>query len=63
MHTVTMTVDNQGVIKISVDGLKGAACKDATKALEAALGTVKEDAKTPEYYQQQQAGQQQQQRQ
>lgn len=59
MHTITLTIDNKGGIKIAVDGLKGAACKDVTKTLENALGTVKEDAKTTEFYQQQQVGQQQ----
>jgi hypothetical protein len=59
MHTITLTIDNKGGIKIAVDGLKGAACKDVTKTLENALGTVRDDTKTSEYYQQSQVGQQQ----
>jgi hypothetical protein len=59
MHTITLIIDNKGGLKISVDGLKGTACKDATKTLERALGTVKDDQKTSEFYQQPQANNQQ----
>lgn len=59
MHSITLIVDNKGGIKISVDGVKGQACKDVTKSLEKALGTVQDDQKTSEFYQQPQANNQQ----
>ena len=49
---VTIDIDRQGGTVIKVDGVKGASCKDVTKALERSLGTVTQSKKTPEYYEQ-----------
>jgi len=45
-----MEVSPTGEVKVSTIGYKGAACKDATKALEKALGSVTSDTPTPEAY-------------
>lgn len=46
-HEVIITVDEEADVKIEVKGLKGKACKDATRSLES-LGTVTSDTPTPE---------------
>ena len=37
-------------VKIEVNGMQGTSCRDATKALEAALGTVREYEDKAEIY-------------
>lgn len=51
MQQVEITIEN-GVPTIKVKCVKGQACKDLTKALEAALGDTKEWKPTPELYEQ-----------
>jgi len=50
MKTIDMVIEKDGTFTITTSGYDGSACKDATKALEAALGTVTEDTATPEMY-------------
>lgn len=41
---------NKGKVAITVKGVKGKSCTDVTKNVETALGTVKSQRKTGEYY-------------
>lgn len=50
MHKIVVKILPNGKTEVSVDGLHGASCKDATKAIEAALGKVVDDKKTSEYH-------------
>lgn len=50
-QTITIEIDQQGNSTVTTTGFTGASCQQATKALEAALGTVISDDKTPEFYQ------------
>jgi hypothetical protein len=47
---VTITINADGTSEISVSCVKGTSCADLTKDIERALGTVKADKKTPEYF-------------
>lgn len=49
MEEIIVDISPEGEVKISVKGVKGKSCKDLTKALEAALGDVKESKTTREY--------------
>lgn len=49
-ETVTVIVEN-GETRIETKGFKGASCKQATAALEAALGVTTSDEPTAEMYQ------------
>ncbi len=51
MKTITIEIDAEGNVKVEAHGYKGIGCKDATKALEKALGAVTEDKDKPELYQ------------
>ena len=51
MKQVTIEILPDGTMKLGAQGFKGAECKKATKALEEALGVVKDRRKTPEAYQ------------
>lgn len=53
MQTVTVEIDHTGAVIVKTEGFAGATCKQATAALESALGTVTRDERTPEFYQQQ----------
>jgi hypothetical protein len=48
-QTVIVTIGPDGSVQTEVKGVKGAACMDVTRQLEAALGTVKETQRTAEY--------------
>lgn len=56
MKTITARVPLRGIasgestIQITTNGFTGTGCTDATRAIEAALGTVVEDQPTPEMY-------------
>lgn len=52
MKEVIVDFDEKGQPVISVKGVKGKACKDLTRDLEKALGTVTKTELTPEYNQQ-----------
>lgn len=51
MQTVTVEISPEGGVKVQTSGFKGASCLAATAALEAALGSVQQTAKTPEFFQ------------
>jgi hypothetical protein len=51
---IEIVIDAKGVVTFTVKGVKGGACLDETKFLEAALGgDVVEQEKTAEYYEEQ----------
>ncbi len=52
MQEHVIAISPRGEVTISVNGVKGASCKDATVALEKKLGIVAEDTLTGEYYEQ-----------
>jgi len=52
MQTVTVEIDHTGAVIVKTEGFAGATCKQATAALESALGTVTRDERTPEFYRQ-----------
>lgn len=57
---ITVEIDSTGATTVTTTGFAGAACKQATAALEKALGNVTRDERTPEFYQQQNANRPQQ---
>lgn len=50
MKEIIIEVAPDGETQITTKGYKGKACKDATAALEKALGTVTSDTPTKEAY-------------
>jgi len=51
MRTIEMTVSPTGQIRMEAHGFVGSSCRDATQALERALGQVTGEALTAEFYQ------------
>ena len=51
MPQVIIDITPDGETTMEARGFQGAQCKDATSALERALGTTTKDVKTPEYSQ------------
>ena len=49
MARVIIRIDPKGNPTIKVEGMPGPGCKDLTKAVEKALGTVTSDKTTNEY--------------
>ena len=49
MQTITLTF-HEGSSTVETTGFKGASCKDATRAIEAALGQVTQVQKKPEFH-------------
>ena len=47
---ITVDFDDNGEPIISVHGIKGVSCKDASAFLEKGLGVKTSDTKTKEYY-------------
>ena len=45
-----MTIDLDGNTNIEAQGFNGKGCKDSTKAIEQALGTVTNVKQKPEFY-------------
>lgn len=52
MKTIEIIVDKQGQTRLETRGFQGSACKDASRLLEKALGTVASDKPTAEFYSQ-----------
>jgi hypothetical protein len=48
---IEVVITAEGEVKLLTRGLKGKACLEETRALEAALGTVVARTKTSEFYQ------------
>lgn len=49
-HRVKVKITADGKVEVSVEGMTGASCSDATKAVERALGTTTSDKRTSEFY-------------
>jgi hypothetical protein len=49
--TIEVVVSPNGQTKLETKGFAGSACRDASKLLEAALGTTTEERLSAEYYQ------------
>jgi hypothetical protein len=49
-HEIDIEIKPDGTVTFAVKGVKGKKCKEITKAIEEALGEVKEVVKTSEYY-------------
>lgn len=50
MQKIIVTFDEAGNPEVKTEGFAGSGCSAATKDLEAALGVVKSDVKTRDYY-------------
>ena len=50
-RTIEVVVSPKGRTTITSRGYAGTSCRDATRALEQALGVVQSDRPTPELYQ------------
>jgi hypothetical protein len=50
-HEIEINIDDNGNVSFKVMGLKGKKCLAVTKELEEALGIVRSQEKTAEYYQ------------
>ena len=50
-HRVVVRTAVDGKTEVSIDGMPGVSCKDATKALERALGVTSSDKPTVEMHQ------------
>jgi hypothetical protein len=55
MQEIKLIIGKDGKVNIDVAGVKGSACQDLTKSIEAALGRTESVQKKPEFYQQQSA--------
>lgn len=51
MKTIEITVDVQGRSRIETKGFAGGECREATRALEQALGTRSAETLTAEFHQ------------
>ena len=51
MPQVIIDITPEGETTVKAQGFQGAQCKDATRAIENALGKTTKDAKKPEYSQ------------
>ena len=52
MPTITVEIDTDANVRVSVEGCPGPVCKDLTRKLEAALGETVSDSPTREMNQQ-----------
>ena len=50
MKRIDVIVDANGGTEVEAFGFSGKDCSDATKIIEQAIGSVKEDRKKAEYY-------------
>ncbi len=55
MKELVAEISTKGVVSISVNGIKGESCREATKALEKRLGAEFESTPTGEMYESDQA--------
>lgn len=54
MHEIIITVEQDGKAVVTTKGFKGKTCKEATKQLEEALGSVSKETATSEMYEKEQ---------
>jgi len=47
---IMVSISPSGEVEVTVNGVSGPACTELTKAMEQALGTVKADRKTPDFF-------------
>ncbi len=52
MQEIKVVIGKNNKVVIDVQGVKGSGCKDLTKAIENALGSVDSDKKKSEFYEQ-----------
>ena len=52
MKTIQIIIDPSGELRLETKGFTGASCRQASKALEQALGIAESDRPTSELYQQ-----------
>jgi len=50
MQEIKFIINAEGKVKTEVNGIKGGKCQELTRAVEEALGKVKNSEKTGEYY-------------
>lgn len=50
MPKIEIIIGPKGETKLETKGFTGSACKDASRAIEKALGQVSGETNTPEYY-------------
>jgi len=50
LERITVEITKEGTVTVSTSGFKGNACRDVTRAMEEALGRIKSDENTPEFY-------------
>ena len=55
MKSIEITINPKGEATVQTKGFTGASCRDASKLIEQALGTVQSDKATAEMYQTQPA--------
>ena len=51
MKTIQIIIDPDGELRLETKGFTGASCREASKALEQALGLTESDRPTSEFYQ------------
>ena len=56
--TIEITVDPQGGVSVKTNGFTSSSCKDASRFIEQALGTIGRESLLPEYFQQASTGEQ-----
>lgn len=49
-HELHIEISSDGTLRIKTHGFKGSECEDALKPIEKALGKVKRQTRTSEYY-------------
>ena len=52
---IEITVSSEGAVSIKTSGFAGSSCRDATKAIEKAMGVSERETLLPEFHQEQQA--------
>ena len=47
---IEITVSSEGAVSIKTSGFTGSSCRDATKAIERAMGVVGKESLLPEFH-------------
>ena len=56
--TIEITVSPEGGVSVKTTGYTGSSCRDASRFIEQALGTIGRESLLPEYFQQASTGEQ-----